>query len=178
MIKRSSEPFHLIILSLFDSQLPGEFHGGCSRRLHARQQAPWPASYYSPSNLHCPNTHYLPPGQTSKTDHASSAGGGGGASKPYHLPRAVQYAVPWVSQLYMGLFAAFGWLWIQFMYELLVNQSFVCKCFLCAFISAACSSPCKWYLRFDRLCRIFYSNIKKCCTFDQFHGMIFSRDQK
>lgn len=92
MIKRSSESFS------FNFQLPGEFHGGRSGRLHARQQAPRPASDHSPADVHRPDPHHLPPGQTSEADHASSAGGGGGPGQPHHLSRAFQYAVPRVSQ--------------------------------------------------------------------------------
>ena len=98
VITWSSEPFLQSWDQCFHSQLPGEFHGGCPRRLYARQQTPRPASYHSSSNLHCPNTHHLPSGQTSETDHASPTRGGGGTSKPYHLSRALQYAIPGVGK--------------------------------------------------------------------------------
>lgn len=86
---------------LCDSQLPGEFHGGRPRRLHAGQQTPRPAGDHPSADLHRPDAHNLPPGQTSETDHAPSTGRGGGASKPDHLPGAVQHAVPWVGGLWV-----------------------------------------------------------------------------
>lgn len=68
---------HATVLS--GPQLPGELHGGCSRRLHAGQQASRAAGHHPSSNLRRTHAHHLPAGQTSETDNTSSAGGGGGA---------------------------------------------------------------------------------------------------
>ena len=81
-------------MTLCDLQLPGEFYGGCSGRLHARQQAPRPQGHHPASDLRRAHAHHVSSGQTAETDHASSTGGRGGARQPHHLPGTVQYAVP------------------------------------------------------------------------------------
>ena len=133
----------------FHSQLPGEFHGRCKRRLYARQQTPRPASYHSSSNLHCPNTHHLPSGQTSETDHASPTRGGGGTSKPYHLSRALQYAIPWVGKCCTSFTSCKKKMMI------VKNIVFVVCKSISGFMFAACGYSCK-----NVPAKIFFTLIK------------------
>lgn len=80
-------------------QVPGQLHGGCSRRLYAGQPTQRPARHHPAADVRGPHPHHLPPGEAAEADLPPAAGGGGGAGQQDHLPGAGQHAVPGVRNL-------------------------------------------------------------------------------
>lgn len=67
------------------SQVPGQFYGGRSGRLHAWQQTQRPACNHTPPDLCGTHPHHLPPGEASEADLPPTAGGGGGPGQQDHF---------------------------------------------------------------------------------------------
>lgn len=90
-------------------QVPGEFHGGCPRRLNARQPPQRDAHHHPTTQVHSSNSHHLPPGQAAQACLATAHGGGRGTGKPpggswprwSSVPRVGQALLPF---LFLGSF--------------------------------------------------------------------------
>lgn len=77
-------------------QVPGELHGGRSRRLYARQPPQWDAHHHPTTQVHSPDSHHLPPGQAAQTCLTTAHGGGRGSGEPPGGGGTCWSSIPWV----------------------------------------------------------------------------------
>lgn len=69
----------LTLLSVL--QVPGQLHGGCTRRLHEGQQTQRHAHHHPSQEMHGAHTDHLSSGQKAQTGVPASHGGGRGAGQ-------------------------------------------------------------------------------------------------
>lgn len=85
-----------ISLSALILQLPGEFHGGRSRRRHAGLPAQRAAHHHPPAQVHGADACDVPPGEAPQAGHHAAHGGGRRAGQPPHRSGTLWGSVPWV----------------------------------------------------------------------------------
>lgn len=85
-----------ISLSALILQLPGEFHGGRSRRRHAGLPAQRAAHHHPPAQVHGADARDVPAGEAPQAGHHAAHGGGRRAGQPPHRSGTLWGSVPWV----------------------------------------------------------------------------------
>lgn len=80
------------------SQLPGQLHGRCQGRSHARLSTQWPPHHHPAEEVQCPNKSDVPIGEEAPSGHHAPDGWGGGSGQQAHWGGTLWSPVPWVRQ--------------------------------------------------------------------------------
>lgn len=91
-------------------QIPRQFYGGCSWRVHAWEQAQRPPRHHPTQDVRSTHTHHLPPGKAPETAGPTSSGRGRRVGQQDHCPGPCRSTVPQVKKARHSPLWAVPWL--------------------------------------------------------------------